>query len=72
MQDWVSRTFWSTYHDSAVVRRELAALLANIGDGQQALNIGSGESDLHSGVTNLDVDPSNQTDCVGGRLVIAF
>ena len=72
MQEWVSRTFWSTYHDSAVVRRELAALLANIGDGQRALNIGSGESDLHSGVTNLDVNPSNQTDCVGDALSLPF
>ncbi len=72
MQDWVSRTFWSTYHDSTVVRRELAALLANIGGGHQALNIGSGESDLHSGVTNLDVDPSNQTDCVGDALALPF
>ncbi len=72
MQDWVSRTFWSTYHDSAVVRRELAALLANIGDGHQALNIGSGESDLHSGVTNLDLDPSDITDCVGDALALPF
>ncbi len=72
MQDWVSRTFWSTYHDSTVVRRELAALLANIGGGHQALNIGSGESDLHSGVTNFDVDPSNQTDCVGDALALPF
>ncbi len=72
MQDWVSRTFWSTYHDSAAVRRELAALLANIGDGQRALNIGSGESDLHSGVINLDVDPSDHTDCVGDALLVPF
>ena len=27
MQNWVSRTFWSTYHDSSAIRRELAALL---------------------------------------------
>ncbi len=72
MQDWVSRTFWSTYHDSAAVRRELAALLANIGDGQRALNIGSGESDLQSGVINLDVDPSDHTDCVGDALLVPF
>ena len=72
MQDWISRTFWSTYHDSTVVRHELAALLANIGDGQQALNIGSGESDLHSSVINLDVDPSDHTDCVGDALVLPF
>ena len=72
MQDWVSRTFWSTYHDSTVVRHELAALLASIGDGQRALNIGSGESDLHSGVINLDVDPSDHTDCVGDALVLPF
>ncbi len=72
MQEWVSRTFWSTYHDSAVVRRELAALLANIDDGQRALNIGSGESDLHSGVTNLDVDPADQTDCAGDALLLPF
>ncbi len=72
MQDWVSRTFWSTYHDSTVVRRELAALLANIGDGQRALNIGSGESDLHSGVINLDVDPSEHTDCLGDALALPF
>jgi SAM-dependent methyltransferase len=72
MQDWVSRTFWSTYHDSAAVRRELAALLANIGDGQRALNIGSGESDLHPGVINLDVDPSDHTDCVGDALLVPF
>ena len=72
MQDWVSRNFWSTYHDSAVVRRELAALLATIGDGHQVLNIGSGESDLHSGVINLDVDPSGHTDCVGDALSLPF
>ena len=72
MQNWVSRTFWSTYHDSAVVRSELTALLANIGDGQQALNIGSGESDLHSGVTNLDVNSSHHTDCLGDALVLPF
>ena len=72
MQDWVSRTFWSTYHDSAAVRRELAALLVNIGDDQRALNIGSGESDLHPGVINLDVDPSDHTDCVGDALLVPF
>ena len=72
MQDWVSRNFWSTYHDSAVVRRELAALLATIGDGHQLLNIGSGESDLNSGVINLDVDPSGHTDCVGDALSLPF
>lgn len=72
MQDWVSRTFWSTYHDSTVVRRELAALLAHIGDGQRALNIGSGESDLHSEVINLDVDPSEHTDCLGDALALPF
>jgi hypothetical protein len=55
-----------------VVRHELAALLANIGDDHQALNIGSGESDLHSGVTNLDVDPSDHTDCVGDALMLPF
>ncbi len=72
MQEWVSRTFWSTYHDSTVVRRELAALLANIADGQRALNIGSGESDLHSGVINLDVDLSEHTDCLGDAMALPF
>ncbi len=72
MQDWVSRTFWSTYHDSTVVRRELAALLANIGDGQRALNIGSGESDLHSRVINVDVGPSEHTDCLGDAMALPF
>ena len=72
MQDWVSRTFWSTYHDSAVVRRVLATLLANIDDDHRALNIGSGESDLHSGVTNLDVDPSEHTDSLGDALSLPF
>ncbi len=72
MQDWVSRTFWSTYHDSAVVRHELAALLADIGDDNRALNVGSGETDLQSGLTNIDMDRSEHTDCVGDALELPF
>lgn len=72
MRDWVSRTFWSTYHDSSVVRLELAALLADIGDDERALNVGAGESDLHSGLINIDVDRSEQTDCLGDALELPF
>jgi len=72
MQNWVSRTFWSTYHDSSAVRRELAALLGDLGVGQLALNVGSGESDLHSRVVSIDLDPSEQTNCLGDALKLPF
>jgi SAM-dependent methyltransferase len=72
MQKWVSRTFWSTYHDSSAVRHELAALLGDLGDGQLALNVGSGESDLHSGVVNIDLAPSEHTNCVGDAPKLPF
>lgn len=72
MHDWVSRTFWSTHRDSSVVRRELATLLSHIGNGQRVLNVGSGESDLHSRVVNIDLNPSEQTHCVGDALNLPF
>ena len=72
MQNWVSRTFWSTYHDSIEVRRELAALVGELDRHQRALNVGSGKSELHAKVVNLDLDPSEHTDCIGDALNLPF
>ncbi|MFQ5942222.1 MAG: methyltransferase domain-containing protein [Anaerolineales bacterium] len=72
MQNWISRTFWSTYHDSSVVRQELTALTSGLADGQPALNVGSGESDLHPGVFNIDLELSEQTNCLGDALRLPF
>ncbi|MCH8337797.1 MAG: class I SAM-dependent methyltransferase [Chloroflexi bacterium] len=72
MQNWISRTFWSTYHDSSAVRRELADLMGELDDGQPSLNVGSGGSDLHTRVVNLDRKASEVTDCVGDALKLPF
>lgn len=72
MRNWVSRTFWSTYRDSSVVKHELAMLVGNLGSDHLALNVGSGESDLHPRVINIDIEPSDHTDCVGDALRLPF
>ena len=72
MQNWVSRTFWSTYHDSRVVREELAKLLGTLGEGDRGLNVGSGESDLDPRVVNLDSGPHASTNCVAHALHLPF
>ena len=72
MPNWVSRNFWSTYHDSSIVRRELTALMVDLDDGDHALNVGSGESELHSRVVNVDLDPSQHTDAVSDALKLPF
>ena len=72
MSNWVSRTFWSTYHDSGVVKAELTKLLGTLGEGERGLNVGSGEGDHGQKVVNLDVDPSTSINCVGNALNLPF
>lgn len=72
MQEWVSRTFWSTYHDSPAVKQEISGLMATLVNGENALNVGSGESDLHSQLINFDIERSGVTDCVGDALRLPF
>jgi SAM-dependent methyltransferase len=72
MRAWVSRTFWSTHRDSKTVLHELGRLLSDLGEDQKALNVGSGESNLHPRMINLDLDASDQTHCVADALSLPF
>ena len=72
MQRWVSRTFWSTHKDPEVVRNEVERLLGELENGQLALNVGSGESDLDPSLVNLDLTPDDATDCVADARSLPF
>ena len=72
MREWVSHTFWSTYHDSDAVKAELDRLLDGLEEGQIALNVGSGQSELLGRLVNLDKQLTTQTDCVADALHLPF
>ncbi len=72
MQGWVSRTFWSTHRDPAVAQEELASRFAALAEGELALNVGSGESDLHRQAINVDLQPSEHSDALCNALALPF
>jgi SAM-dependent methyltransferase len=69
---WISRTFWSTYRDPDVVKRELARLLEMLQGGARGLNVGSGERTPHAALINVDRRISGITDCIADAQHLPF
>jgi SAM-dependent methyltransferase len=72
VRDWISRTFWSTYRDSAAVKRELDDLLGAFGYGARGLNVGSGERTPRPDLINVDRAITAITDCVADARQLPF
>jgi len=69
---WVSRTFWSTYHEPRAVQEARNGLLANLGPGSKGLNVGAGERRVHSALIAVDLVRSPAIDCVADARRLPF
>jgi len=70
---WVSRTFWSTFHNSRPVQRALNRVLEPLAvGGQRGLNVGAGERRAHPALITVDVARSPAIDCVADARRLPF
>ena len=56
---------WATHNDSRPIRTALHDCLQRLAPGKRGLNVGSGDTNLHPAVINLDANPSANSHVCG-------
>lgn len=59
------RTVYATHNDSPAVRQALAGCIERLPDEWRGLNVGSGNTRVHSRIVNLDLQPGPEIDVCG-------